>query len=671
MSTLSLIPSPKKLLCRNGKFKFSKSSRIQTNSCNFELARLLQEKLKDIKIATLSIEVSTLPPNCIRIVNDNESNPNFSNNNRKELNHEESYVLNITKDYILIQGKTEKGLFYGMQTLIQILHNTQTPPYLKILDFPSLDMRGVHLDLKGLMPKYENLIEIIEKLAYYKINTLLLEYEDKFLYKRHPDISSKIALNKSQITEIINVAKENNIECIPLVQSFAHVEYVLKHNRYSSLREVCDNPYQYCPTNPKTFVLYQEFCEEVIEVHKDSKYFHIGADEVSFLGICPKCSKEVKSKGKLGLYVDYLRKICDYILKQGKRPIVWDDVLSQTGHPDYINKLPKELIILNWDYFVTGVTPNRYDMYVRWNGWRTSKKWFRDENLENWLVDEDYPQAWIEEIPKRIFKIYAPYWKNKKFPLYKTSFPYIKFYKDRGFDVVGGSDMGLLGELFFQDFNHRLKNISTWAKEIKKSNGIGVISTCWTRGSSLSQPLTVFESCWYSILASGEAYWNSEKFNSNDFSKKFSQCYFGINDDSIGKAINFLSRNKEFFAMEALKILSSVEKKIKYNKTYFDYLKIAGRMIIHESFRQNVMHRNEYAINKIYYRIKKSDLLQTERANQINILKELRKDLIEVKIECRKLFCRFLENCEVDEFLESRYKHEEDLISYYLKILKR
>lgn len=117
-----------------------------------------------------------------------------------------------------------------------------------LIDFPGkLSRKGapslfngdkiVHLDLKGAPPKvsyFDEFFPLIKKLG---ATGLLIEYEDMFPYTS-VDVSASNSYSRSEIKHILNKAKENNLEIIPLVQTFGHLEFVLKLQQYEHLREV-------------------------------------------------------------------------------------------------------------------------------------------------------------------------------------------------------------------------------------------------------------------------------------------------------------------------------------------------------------------------------------------------------------------------------------------------
>ena len=222
-------------------------------------------------------------------------------------------MLLVSEKAAVVASTSRQGIFMGTQTLLQLMENSPDLPCLEIRDWPVLQMRGVHLMLACQTPTFVYLKSFIKQISRYKINTILLEYEDKYPYKSHPVIRHKDALTEEEIGELVNEAQKRHLEIIPLVQWFAHVKYILKHEGYSHLRENPLDPYQFCPSHEQSFELFTDLASEVMATHKDSKYFHIGGDETYHLGICPTCYEGVERYGKSRFFIEAVNKAAGYI----------------------------------------------------------------------------------------------------------------------------------------------------------------------------------------------------------------------------------------------------------------------------------------------------------------------------------------------------------------------
>lgn len=151
--------------------------------------------------------------------------------------------------------------------------------------------RFVHLDLKGAPPKVEYLQKLFPFLRRAGANGILLEYEDTFPYDGkflHHAVADN-AYSSSEIEDIKRSAKENSLEIIPLVQTLGHLEFFLKLENYRHLREMDEFPQAVCPSRNETYELLTAMIDQIMIAHPDSKWLHIGCDEVYQIGICDLC----------------------------------------------------------------------------------------------------------------------------------------------------------------------------------------------------------------------------------------------------------------------------------------------------------------------------------------------------------------------------------------------
>ncbi|XP_017881030.1 hexosaminidase D-like [Ceratina calcarata] len=199
----------------------------------------------------------------------------------------------------------------------------------------------VHLDLKGAPPKvsyYKYLLRLLKKLG---ATGILIEYEDMFPYEEPiQNISAGNCYTRKDIANIQKIAKENELTVIPLIQTFGHLEFVLKLEAYKDYREVPRYPQVVCPTYNKTLPLIYKMIEQIVETHPDMKYLHIGADEVYQIGECSRCMDTMFKRkwGKKQLFLDHVSKIARHIRNRypGLSVLMWDDEFREI--------LPQEII---------------------------------------------------------------------------------------------------------------------------------------------------------------------------------------------------------------------------------------------------------------------------------------------------------------------------------------
>jgi hexosaminidase len=213
---------------------------------------------------------------------------------------------------------------------------------------PTFPIRGFHLDLRVQVMTMDALKDFALKLKKSGINTLVMEWEGTYPYEKHPLIPNKYAYSKEQVTSFIKYCNTLGIDVIPLQQSFGHVEYILRHERYKVLREDQRDYSQVCPLETEgDSALFTDLYTELASTHT-SKYIHIGGDETYLLGHDDKCRMKAAREGKSKLYADYIKLLCDIVIKLGKRPVLWADIAL--AYPDAIKSLPKETVFIDWNY---------------------------------------------------------------------------------------------------------------------------------------------------------------------------------------------------------------------------------------------------------------------------------------------------------------------------------
>ncbi|KAF5292454.1 hypothetical protein FQA39_LY14001 [Lamprigera yunnana] len=213
------------------------------------------------------------------------------------------------------------------------------------IPFVNLDLKNpyvpkqriIHFDLKGAPPKvsyYKKIFPLIKTMG---ATGVLLEYEDMFPYSGIlSDIKAKNAYSVEDVLEILKFAAESKLEVIPLIQTFGHVEFALKHGNWSKLREVPESPQALCPTRNGTMEFINEMVKQVLSLHSKINYLHIGCDEVFQMGECEVCRLELHEN----LFLRHVSVVANNIRKlwPNLKLIIWDDMLrhlSQQSLQDF------------------------------------------------------------------------------------------------------------------------------------------------------------------------------------------------------------------------------------------------------------------------------------------------------------------------------------------------
>ena len=187
-----------------------------------------------------------------------------------------------------------------------------------------------------------------KRLSQSGINTLIMEWEGTYPFEKHLLIPNRYAYTKAEIVGFVKYCNGLGIDVIPLQQSFGHVEYILRHEKYKELREDQKDYSQVCPLQTKQdSALFTDLYTELASTHT-SKYIHIGGDETYLLGHDERCRLKVEQEGKSKLYIDYIRMLCNIVIKLGKTPVMWADIALK--YPEAINLLPKGTVLVDWNY---------------------------------------------------------------------------------------------------------------------------------------------------------------------------------------------------------------------------------------------------------------------------------------------------------------------------------
>lgn len=257
--------------------------------------------------------------------------------------HLQAYSLTITHNRIALIANAAPGLFYGLQTLIQIFESCPSGgsiPCGTITDWPERELRFVHWDTKHHQDRLETLRRYVDELARFKVNMVCFELEDKFVYPSHPVIGAPDAFTSEELTSLVKYALERHIQIVPNVQSPAHMCYVLKHPEFTHLR--CDGSnYQSCMDKPEVRRLLFDMYEDLIEATPGVEYFHVSTDEVYYAGICEKFRSPYNPENRSLTWVDYVRAAHAFLRQRGRRMLIWGEYPLL---PEHICMLPPDII---------------------------------------------------------------------------------------------------------------------------------------------------------------------------------------------------------------------------------------------------------------------------------------------------------------------------------------
>ncbi|MGH9873383.1 MAG: family 20 glycosylhydrolase, partial [Pyrinomonadaceae bacterium] len=153
------------------------------------------------------------------------------------------------------------------------------------------------------------------------------------------------ALTPDEIRELVAYARRYHIELVPEQQTFGHLHKALKLEKYNELAET---PYGdvLSPQQEGSYKLIAAWYRELNELFP-GKFFHIGADETFELGE-GQSSEAAKARGVGAIYFEHLTRVREVLKPYDRRLMFWGDIAL--NHPDLIGSVPKDMIVMNWDY---------------------------------------------------------------------------------------------------------------------------------------------------------------------------------------------------------------------------------------------------------------------------------------------------------------------------------
>jgi hypothetical protein len=276
----------------------------------------------------------------------------------------EGYLLRVDRNRVVVVGSDDRGAFYGLQSLRQLLFKDGGEVRIRgaaVRDWPDKAFRGIYLYLPGRanIPFFKRFVQ--DYVALYKFNTLIVEMNANMRLESHPELNSGWRdlirdtnysfrnyppgplhdveqnsshqdnadgdiLEKEEVAELAGWIAKHHIELVPELASFTHSYHLLASHKDLAAVPEDKWPDIYCASNPKSYELVYEVYDEFIDLLKP-KMIHIGHDEL-FLAVdaSPRCKD-----GDIGeLYGQDVKNIHDHLSARGIRTALWGDMLLES-----------------------------------------------------------------------------------------------------------------------------------------------------------------------------------------------------------------------------------------------------------------------------------------------------------------------------------------------------
>ena len=370
---MNIIPKPSCLIMKDGLFSITNDTSISVKPDSKSMFIASDLKLHCEEYLGISLNITNQEAGIVFRLEDNTQN---------------DYEMTIETEKVIISSSTHEGLFHGLQTLKQlIVEYKRHLPCLEVKDNPEFLDRGFYHDVtRGKVPTLDTLKELVDLTASYKLNQLQLYVEHTYLYKNQSEVwTTTDPLTAEEILILDDYCARRYVELVPSISTFGHLYEALISESYTSLceLEVEESPFSWVDrmdhhtlnvSDEKSMIFVKEMIEEFIPLFRSNK-FNICADETFDLG--KGKNKVLADKiGTSKLYVDFLVKIIEYVKSYNKEVMFWGDIIIK--YPEHIDVLPKDLICLNWWYWlnydeekVKIIHDQGFDQYIcpGVNGW--------------------------------------------------------------------------------------------------------------------------------------------------------------------------------------------------------------------------------------------------------------------------------------------------------------
>jgi hypothetical protein len=358
---LKLIPQPKEVQLHSGSFRVKPTTKILVEFGHQAEDRIaaetLAEEIRDQSGLKISItgeksDAKRKPSTIVLARLQDRRVKEFlaSKGLKADSIGDQGYLLYSDRLHLIVAANTGQGLFYGVQTLRQLLRaegHTLICPAVSIRDWPSMEWRGVQDDIsRGPIPTEDYMKQQIRSLAAFKVNLFALYMEHVFDFASQPLVAPKeAALTPQEINGLVDYAKKLYITILPEQQTFGHLHNMLKYEIYS---DVAERPHGHVltPTKEQSYDIIKAMYADLVPLFP-GPFLHIGGDETFELGRGQTAA--LAAQAGLGrVYLNHIQKVSAILQPYHKQLMFWGDIAVK--YPQLLSILPKDMIAVPWDY---------------------------------------------------------------------------------------------------------------------------------------------------------------------------------------------------------------------------------------------------------------------------------------------------------------------------------
>lgn len=277
---------------------------------------------------------------------------------RAALKRAEGYCLESATDGATVIGADDRGTYYGVQTLKQLIRQDAQGVYInpvEICDWPTMEFRGVHwFGGPKSWPFHQRMIDRIA--APLKLNKMVYEVEYS-QWESQPGIWVPTrSTPKDRVRKTVAEARAHFIEPIPLIPTLGHTNWLFENGQNLDFAADRKDGHAYDPTMEESYAALFGVMQEAIDIFHP-KWFHIGHDEVTTYGDYLPPAKVTE------LFVNDVQKIHAWLKQKGIGTMVWGDELLHSSETLSSGNaytlvdakarragMPKDVVIADWHY---------------------------------------------------------------------------------------------------------------------------------------------------------------------------------------------------------------------------------------------------------------------------------------------------------------------------------
>lgn len=464
---IPIIPKPASIQSIPGNYELTASTLLTFSRSTRSIARYLETALESVTGFDFKIKPSSLPNQGIFLSLDKH---------RVDV-IEEGYILKISADGITIGASTETGLFYGVQTLLQLvvgsenIDDARQIPCLTIRDRPRQEWRGLMLDESRYFFGMQTVKQLLDWMAYYKLNKFHWHLTDtpgwRLEIKKYPKLTTVGGIGnqsdpdapaafytQKEVKEIIRYARERFIDVIPEIDMPGHA--AAANRAYPEFSGGGSDKYPDFTFNPgkeSTYAYLTDILREVAALFP-SEYIHIGGDEVHFgnhewskLPDVQRLMKEHNWDDLQQVEYYFINRMAESVSHLNKTMIGWDEIVNAAVPPDHSMVMwwrhdkPEELQKALSRGYKTVLCPRipLYFDFVQHDSHTSGRRWAGEFATLKKVLDFNTTYAsYLKDYPDQILGVQSNLWTetiDTEERLFYMTFPRIAALAETGWSI--------------------------------------------------------------------------------------------------------------------------------------------------------------------------------------------------------------------------------------------